>query len=196
MVWTVLNSAQESALREIVTIKSDRISAILGGAMLDDSLRRAIESQLRHDKDMNEKLFRVSGPLGNTGPKIDLGYQLSLFDKPIRNAMYGISEIRNLFAHNLEMSFALGGKRIDDAFAKMKLHLEIENYPLRSLPSGETEKYKIEPVTPNSQSHLIVNLKLCLMWLTGTVYPGLQGPVQPLPSSLDKPPQPNMPPPS
>ena len=121
MVWTFLNAAQEGALREIMAIKSERITAILGGAMLDDSLRRALETRLRPDKDMNKKLFRVTGPLGNTGPKIDLGYQLGLFEKTVRNAMYGISEIRNLFAHDMEMSFASGPKAMSEAFNKMQL---------------------------------------------------------------------------
>ena len=89
--------------------------------MLDDSLRRALETRLRPDKDMNKKLFRVTGPLGNTGPKIDLGYQLGLFEKTVRNAMYGISEIRNLFAHDMEMSFASGPKAMSEAFNKMQL---------------------------------------------------------------------------
>jgi hypothetical protein len=66
MVWAILNEDQNTALREIVKFQSDRIAAILGGAMLDDSLRQTLEHRLRHDKDMNKKLFRVTGPLGNT----------------------------------------------------------------------------------------------------------------------------------
>ena len=104
MVWALLNQAQNVALNELIEgQKSDRIVAIVGGAMLDDSLRHAIEQRLRFAKDMNEKLFKVGGPLGNTAPKIDLGYQLYMFEKPMRNTMYGMTEIRNLFAHRLDM---------------------------------------------------------------------------------------------
>jgi hypothetical protein len=88
MVWALLNQAQNTALKELIDgQQSDRIVAIIGGAMLDDSLRISIERRLRFAKDMNEKLFKIGGPLGNTAPKVDLGYQLYMFEKPMRNTM-------------------------------------------------------------------------------------------------------------
>jgi hypothetical protein len=165
MVWTILNADQNAALKEIVQFQSDRISAILGGAMLDDSLRRALEHRLRPDKDINDKLFRVTGPLGNTSPKIDLGYQLHVFEKPMRNAMYGIAEIRNLFAHDMSISFSSTSKRMTDSFNKMKLHEGLTTYPLPG-PAISRMDYDIEPIA-DKRSHYVVNLKLALMWLAG-----------------------------
>jgi hypothetical protein len=108
--------------------------------LLDDSLRRALELRLRAkdgNTDMNEKLFRINGPLGNLQPKIDLGYQLYMLDKPYRNAMYGLAEIRNLFAHNLSMTFADTGTKMAIAFAKLTLHEGKEFYH-SSIPAIKT----------------------------------------------------------
>jgi hypothetical protein len=91
MVWALLNPDQRDALSEIIKFDSDRVAAILGGAMLEDSLRKTLEHRLRPDKGMNDKLFKISGALGNLGPKIDVAYQLYMFEKPMRDAMYGIN---------------------------------------------------------------------------------------------------------
>jgi hypothetical protein len=134
MVWAILNEDQASALAELTSLEnSDRIVAILGGALLDDSVRRALESRLRAkdgNTDMNEKLFRVGGPLGNLQPKIiGLGYQLYMLDKPHRNLMYGLAEIRNLFAHNLSMTFSDTSEAMKKASAKLTLHDGKKFYP-------------------------------------------------------------------
>jgi hypothetical protein len=127
MVWAIGNPAQNRALSEpIESQSSDRVVAIVGGAILEDSLKQAMIRRLRsfegHSADINEKLFRVGGPLGFFMPKIDMGYQLHMFDKPVRNSMYGIAEIRSLFAHQLDMTFSTDDKKMIDATAKLKLH--------------------------------------------------------------------------
>ena len=111
---------------------------------------------------MNEKLFRVNGPLGNLQPKIDLGYQLYMLDKPYRNAMYGLAEIRNLFAHNLSMTFADTGTKMAIASAKLTLHEEKEFY--RSSIPGDKEQHPIEPVN-SLKDKFLVNLNISMYWL-------------------------------
>src|SRR5258708_24038186 len=100
MIWAILNQDHNDALKEIVDTQSDRVSAILGAAMLDDSLRHAMEHRFRKST-LNERIFGVSGTLGNTAAKIELAYLLYMVEKPMLIAMEGISEIRNLFAHSL-----------------------------------------------------------------------------------------------
>jgi hypothetical protein len=94
MVWALLNHDHAIATEEISFFeKSDRVAAIIGGAMLDDALRKALQSRLRPqdvNTDMNDKLFRIGGPLGNLSPKVDLAYQLYMVGKPERNTMHGI----------------------------------------------------------------------------------------------------------
>jgi hypothetical protein len=164
MVWAVLNQAQGLALKELIEgQKSDRIVAVVGGAILDDSLRRALELRLRQDEDMNEKLFRPNGPLGNLQPKIDLAYQLYMFEKPLRNTLYGLAEIRNLFAHQLNMHFSSPSKKMKDAIAKLKLHEGITHYPSIVAGVGNTN-YPIEDM-PQTRDLFFVNLKLSLTML-------------------------------
>ena len=166
MVWAILNEDQRAALGELIEgQKSDRIVSVIGGAILEDSLRRALELRMRPkdgNTDMNDKLFRVGGPLGNFGPKIDLGYQLYMFDKPYRNAMYGISEIRNLFAHNLSMTFASGGPKMNTALDKLALHVGQTHYQ-SALWEGDSAH--IIEATDTAKDKILVNLKMCLLWL-------------------------------
>jgi len=164
MVWAILNPAQQAALAEITKFDSDRVAAILGGAMLDDSLRRTLEHRLRPSKDINKKLFKVSGALGNLGPKIDIAYQLYMFDDPIRNSMYGLNELRNAFAHDMSVSFTSQEKKITEAFDKISL--QDENIDFGLMLPNPVRAAMIEPVV-DRKSHYIVNLKLCLMWLIG-----------------------------
>jgi hypothetical protein len=166
MVWAILDPVQNEALKELIYVQeSDRIVAILGGALLDDSLRHVLEQRLRQkdgNTDINEKLFRPGGPLGNLQPKIDLGYQLYMLDKEHRNAMYGLAEIRNLFAHNLAMKFSDAGEKMKTAVAKLRLHETRDSYP--SPIASDKNKYPIEPAN-SVKDKFIVNLKFCLLWL-------------------------------
>jgi DNA-binding MltR family transcriptional regulator len=165
MVWAILNPDQNAAFEELIHLsESDRIVAILGGAMLDDALRRTLEQRFRPqdgNTDMNDKLFRVNGPLGNLSPKIDLAYQLWMLDKPTRNAMYGISEIRNLFAHNMSMSFSLDNEKMRTALSKLTLQEGKTHYPN---PFTATSSDDLIEDPTAAKDKFIVNLKFCLIW--------------------------------
>jgi hypothetical protein len=166
MVWATLGAEQNAAINELIHgQQSDRIVAILGGALLDDSLRQALELRLRAkdgNTDMNEKLFRAGGPLGNLQPKIDLGYQLYLLDKSYRNSMCGLAEIRNLFAHNLSMTFSDSGEKMKNASAKLTLHDGKEFFP--SPVRWHENRHPIGQVN-SLKDKFLVNLKFCLLWL-------------------------------
>jgi hypothetical protein len=163
-LWTILGTAQQAALTEIANLaQSDRVVTILGGAMLDDSLRHALEHRFRNSKSTNDRLFKVTGPLGNLGPKIDLAYQLYMFDKQIREAMHGLQEIRNLFAHRLDMTFEEGGEKLKAALAKLVLHTALTVYP--NPFTGQDSEYPIEDAD-SPREKFIVNLKLALIHLT------------------------------
>jgi hypothetical protein len=170
MAWAIGNPQQNAALQELIQQQSsDRVVAIVGAAICEDALKNALESRFRdtagHSTDINEKLFRAGGPLGNFIPKIDLGYQLYAFEKAIRNAMYGIAEIRNLFAHQLDMNFESNDPRMVRAIAKLTLHEGRTHY---SNPITETDHLEtpIDP-TNTARDKFLVNLKLCLLWLFG-----------------------------
>jgi hypothetical protein len=164
-----MGSGHLAAAEELTKVyESDRAVAILGASLLDHSLDVVLRSRMRAQTgklDVNEKLFRVNGPLGNLGPKIDLGYQLYVFEKMTRNAMYGITEIRNFFGHRMEMSFDSDDAGFKAAIEKLKLHEGRTHYP-HPLPfaAGGTEKPELDRINSN-KDRFMVNLRLCLIEL-------------------------------
>ncbi len=67
MVWAILGEPQSEAIKEILESRSDRIIAIVGGAILDETLKRTLEERLRNDRNISNKSFKLTGPLGNPG---------------------------------------------------------------------------------------------------------------------------------
>lgn len=162
MVWAIFSDEHRASIKEIVESRSDRIVAIVGGAILDNTLHRTLSERLRNDKDINRKLLRVNGALGNTVPKIDLLYMLNAFEKPVRNALYGISEIRNFLAHKLDTSFDSQEKDMVDALNKLTIHEGKKYYPHHLF--DQDSEIEIEPVE-NSRDRFLVNLQLGLIAL-------------------------------
>jgi hypothetical protein len=87
-----------------------------------------------------------------------------MFEKPIRNAMYGIADIRNFFAHNLDMTFSSSFPKMNTAVAKLTLHEGRTHYP--NPLTDQESPYLLEP-TADIRGKFLVNLKLCLLWLFG-----------------------------
>jgi DNA-binding MltR family transcriptional regulator len=100
-MWANMSFDEREVLEEIEASKSDRATAIVAAAILEDRLTKAIQSKLRNDKDAVSRLFRQSGPLGSFSAKIDLGYLMGLYSPEIYKDMHTIREIRNAFAHGL-----------------------------------------------------------------------------------------------
>ena len=117
---------------------------------------------MRNDKDIARKLLKVNAPLGNTVPKIDLLYMLQAFEKPVRNALYGLSNARNFYAHNLDASFNSQKKEMVDAMKLLALHEDRKVYP-HHIYEGDAD-IPIETIK-NNRGRFIVNLKLCLIAL-------------------------------
>ncbi|NQU60945.1 MAG: hypothetical protein HQ512_07425 [Rhodospirillales bacterium] len=51
MVWAILGAQQSKAMREILGSGSERIIAVVGGTMLDETLRNTLE----------DSFFRIAG---------------------------------------------------------------------------------------------------------------------------------------
>ena len=156
MAWAMFTKGQNAALIEIANSDSPRVIAILGGAMLDESLRRALEFRFRQHENTNKKLFSINGGLGNLGSKIDLAFQLYMINSQMRKAMEGINEIRNEFAHQLDTSFDAETASMTRALKKLTLHEGKTRYP-------NTEQ-DIELVVTN-EDRFRINLQLALLWL-------------------------------
>lgn len=130
MVWSVQSQQEREAINEILSSKSDRVLAVLGGAIVDDRLRTAIIYRLRDDSTRIDRLFDPSGPLGAFANKIDLAYLLHIYDKRTRDALSSIAKIRNYFAHSLTASFNDPNDKLKVHMGRLTLHAGEENFPV------------------------------------------------------------------
>jgi hypothetical protein len=162
MVWAVINEAIRNATTELVQSTSTRVVAVLGGSVIDEALRRALESRLVPDQKFIDDLFGEYGPLGSLGTKIKLGYALRMYNQDSNEALTGILDIRNLFAHRLGISFDSDDKKMKKAIARMRLHEKYKKYP-HPMWNGDSE-YDVE--TPKDhQDRFIINLRILLCLL-------------------------------
>jgi len=89
--------------------ESDRASAIVGCALLDERLADLLEEFLVQNTDGRADLLNsedVNAPLGSFGSRIVAAYAVGLIDKAERDALRKLKKVRNLFAHKLGRSFA------------------------------------------------------------------------------------------
>lgn len=107
-------------------------------------------------------MFKDNGPLAGQN-KVSLALLLYVIDKPTAKTMNAIYTIRNLFAHNLQMSFKFDAdKRMKEALADLTLHEQYTFYPHPFMIGNSPNK--IEKVkTPRQR--LTANLKLLLILL-------------------------------
>jgi len=163
MTWAIFRDAHTQAIVEMLQDgATERVVAVVGGALLDETLRRTLAERLANDEDTTDKLLKVGGALGNTEPKIDLLFLLGAVDRPTRNALYGLTHIRNFFAHNLEASFDSDDKKYRQDVTLLVLHEGRTVYPHHFTP--DDSDIKIEDVKTN-RDRFLVNLKLCLIAL-------------------------------
>ena len=91
------------AIAEIRATSSDRAAGIVAASFLENQLTTAIQNRMHpHDK-IIPKLFRPSGPLGNFGTKIDLGFSMGIYSEELHRELTTIKKIRNEFAHKMEI---------------------------------------------------------------------------------------------
>ena len=146
----------------MISAQSARITAVVGGALLDEHIRRTLTQRLRESRVTG---WLLDGPLGNLEPKIDLLYLLHAFDKPTLKALKGIVGVRNFYAHNLGASPSFEHEVADQYLDHMKhltLHVGKSYYPNHRC-EGDSN-FAIEPVA-DKRGQFLVNLKLGLIAL-------------------------------
>jgi hypothetical protein len=161
-MWFQLNQQQKDAVLELERSNSERIVAVVGGALLDQSLQVAVELRMRQDKDALRKVFKPNGPMGGQN-KVDLGYLLYMYEKDVRDVLTAIFTIRNYFAHNLTMSFDTDHPEMVKALSLLTLHHQNANYPDPS-DTGSMDDAPIGIVESN-KDRFIANLKIALILL-------------------------------
>lgn len=90
------------SLREL-TEGTDRAVAIVGASFVETALDEALLVFLHRNKRITDHLFRPSGPIGAFSTKIHLGLLVGLYGVAAHRDLINIKEIRNAFAHSLEV---------------------------------------------------------------------------------------------
>jgi len=78
---------------------SDRATAIVSTAFIEDRLQRAICRRLVDDERTIKKIIAPNGALSGFDNKIQLGYLLGVYIKDTRDNIMIVGQIRNKFAH-------------------------------------------------------------------------------------------------
>lgn len=85
--------------------QSARTTAIVGGAILDDCLGRLIGDRLPTEGETKRKLFKPPGGVFSSfDAKIKVAYAMGILSKVAFQDITKIAEIRNLFAHRLDIA--------------------------------------------------------------------------------------------
>jgi hypothetical protein len=163
MTWAIFpGDKSKSALIELLTTGSERVVAVVGGALLEEAIDHTLRERLLNIPNLVDSLLGVDRPLGNMGPKIDLLHLLGAFDENARVAMKGIAGVRNFFAHHLDASLDSVDKKFTKTMQRLTLHENRTHYPHHLF--GPDSDVAIEPVNSNREQ-FIVNLKLALIIL-------------------------------
>jgi DNA-binding MltR family transcriptional regulator len=96
---TPLDSSELQRAVAAFTKQTDRGSALIATAWLEDALSLYIRAKLRPDKKTIDDVIRPEGPLGTFSSKIKLAYLFGFIDTTAHDDLETIRKIRNEFAH-------------------------------------------------------------------------------------------------
>jgi DNA-binding MltR family transcriptional regulator len=107
--WQLFDIAHAPIVAEIER-QSDRAAAIVATAFLEEQLVETIKASLANEPKIIKNIFKGQGPLASLSAKIDLGLLLGLYDKRAHRELHTIKDIRNRFAHRINiMTFDTDG---------------------------------------------------------------------------------------
>ncbi len=135
---------------EQVEFDSDRAAGIVAGAIAERRLEEALRSRLRSDQPkISQNLFRPSGALGPFSTKIDLAYLLGALSDVAYKDLTNLKDIRNDFAHKLELD-SFDGASIRD---RCKNFILIDRH-VGPIPTMPTEGVSPEIKPDSTHPHL------------------------------------------
>ncbi len=105
-----------SALRKATsafTRQTDRGTALIAAAWLDDALEACLRAFFRQDKEIADKTLQPDGPLGSFSSRIKMAYLLGIITPSLFSDLEIIRGIRNDFAH-LRQSVRFSDQSIKD----------------------------------------------------------------------------------
>jgi hypothetical protein len=95
---------QVAAILEELKSQTDRGTAIIAAAVLDDVLNQLLTARLiKLGSDRHDSLFsRTNAPLSSFSSKIEMCFALGVLSNEARLALHLIRDVRNEFAHRIE----------------------------------------------------------------------------------------------
>lgn len=111
--WANVRPEETAVLQEIGETNNDRSAAIVCAPFVEERLADKLRSLLIKDAEIQESLFRPSGPVGSFGVKIDLGYLMGIYNRDMWKQLTAIKRIRNKFAYSLS-HMGFGSQKIRD----------------------------------------------------------------------------------
>jgi hypothetical protein len=158
-IWPIIQEIEET---------DARAAAIMMGAFLENWLGLALLQRMRPlGKDKRDHLFGESGPLGTFSQKIEMAYALNLVGPDHRSDLLNIKQVRNHFAHEVEITDFFNPSVVGWCMAL--------RYPKAKAKSINRDE-EMDPETRffDSGHHLAVGFShLCDLELPKPVNPGL-----------------------
>lgn len=102
-LWATVRTAR-------TTITDDHSFVLIVGSALEQAIEIALATHFVLDEAAIVRLFddESNGPLSSFAAKIKIAYALGIFDKPVKDELDLIRQIRNSFAHSKEtLTFSL-----------------------------------------------------------------------------------------
>jgi DNA-binding MltR family transcriptional regulator len=84
---------------------NERAIVIVGLAYIDDLLLYCLENYFPENSSTVKNILSFRGILGTFNSKVDILYSLGFIDKIVKNDLVKLGEIRNLFAHQIDINF-------------------------------------------------------------------------------------------
>jgi DNA-binding MltR family transcriptional regulator len=98
MTWLSASELDKAIIQEIEA-QTDRAAALIATAYLEERLRSALDARTHRHTNVEEKIYRSSGPLGSFSAKIDMALLLGIIEPQVHKFLHTIKDIRNVFAH-------------------------------------------------------------------------------------------------
>jgi DNA-binding MltR family transcriptional regulator len=103
-MWTVRDPSIDWPIIDEIEKAGDRAAAILAASMIEDRLEKAVKTFLHEDKEITPAMFEGLGPLASFSAKARMGFVLGIYGEPMLKTLNRIGQIRNRFAHELEVN--------------------------------------------------------------------------------------------
>lgn len=139
VAWIITNDDDKAILQEIEA-QTDRASALIAVAYLEQRLIAAIKSRTNRDEGLESRLYKGSGALAAFSTKIDLAYLLGVIDQSARRTFHQIRDIRNNFAHDSK-PISFGSPSIKDRCKNFCFSVQ---FSMRNNTNGQEVEFTLE----------------------------------------------------